>query len=146
MPKLAKYCDKHDGRTIGAKGVCRGCNLEHVKRWAKANPERQRAHARKAQRTYKLGFALGESDRAEACRPGPDYACPICDSTNPGSPKGWQADHDHTTGAFRDWLCARCNNFRVAALEDRFIKVAEYYLKQHTISGNSAKSQEQRSA
>lgn len=45
-----------------------------------------------------------------------DYICPIC-GRNEEQAQGysikrkniWCADHDHTTGEFRGWLCHKCN-------------------------------------
>jgi hypothetical protein len=48
-----------------------------------------------------------------------DYSCPICLTKTAGHPKNdncnwtmdaWVLDHNHDTGKFRGWLCARCNS------------------------------------
>jgi hypothetical protein len=47
--------------------------------------------------------------------PPADYCCPICQRNKQEiqghsiKPKGWCADHDHTTGKFRAWICHKCN-------------------------------------
>ena len=62
--------------------------------------------------------------RAEARKlaepPPEDHVCPICNrdkativasirvSTN-RKPQSWVFDHDHETGMFRGWICAKCN-------------------------------------
>lgn len=43
-----------------------------------------------------------------AGRPKPD-ACDVCGSNEQYKHIGICFDHDHNTGAFRGWLCSRCN-------------------------------------
>jgi hypothetical protein len=44
-----------------------------------------------------------------------DHRCPICNRNKQEiqghslKQKGWCADHDHSTGKFRDWICHKCN-------------------------------------
>lgn len=45
-----------------------------------------------------------------------DHRCPIClrneeeaKGHNPNKKGVWCADHNHTTGEFRGWLCYKCN-------------------------------------
>lgn len=35
--------------------------------------------------------------------------CPICETTDPGSLKGWATDHDHDSMVVRGVPCQRCN-------------------------------------
>lgn len=43
-----------------------------------------------------------------ATRPKPAN-CEVCDAPAINFKKGLCFDHDHVTGAFRGWLCTRCN-------------------------------------
>lgn len=50
-----------------------------------------------------------------APRPSPDHRCAICLRNwqemqgHSIRTKHWVCDHDHETGLFRGWLCAKCN-------------------------------------
>ena len=83
-------------------------NIDAVKRkardYAAANPERVRMdkHARR-------GWAPGEPERAEKARLHVK-ACACCGSPSPRTKLGWFADHNHSTGKFRAYLCHPCNS------------------------------------
>ncbi len=91
---------------------------ESARKWRLANPEKrreiyQRSRLKHLERSREMarkktrrGWRDGEHERAEACRPGPDYRCPICDEQSPGD---WVADHHAASGLFRQWLCRPCN-------------------------------------
>jgi Recombination endonuclease VII len=83
-------------------------NLERYKglisAWAKANPEKiQTYHLRK---TY--GISLADKNAILAAQGG---RCGICNSSSPGSKRGWQVDADHSQkpAKVRGILCVRCN-------------------------------------
>jgi hypothetical protein len=59
------------------------------------NPSEARARSRR-------GMGMPEYTRAESA------VCEICGSA-PNSKRALCLDHDHVTGAFRGWLCAKCN-------------------------------------
>lgn len=77
--------------------------------------------------------------------PPKNYHCPICDISNenlvkeiarakkdtPQTP-GWVVDHDHDTGNFRGWLCAKCN-FGIGMFKDNpsTLKKAFEYLNKY---------------
>lgn len=115
-------------------GRCRGCERaagrsETARRAGKKYRATERGRA--ARRAYSSA-AQGRCPQAsEAARVNHDGRCAICGDANPGR-RGWQVDHDHTTGAVRGVLCRSCNlglgNFRdspalltaaAAYLEDR---------------------------
>lgn len=73
-----------------------GKTKERLARYYAAHPERVKAASVKSKRK-----AMGIPD---ATRPKP----PTCESCDAGG-RQMHLDHDHTTGAFRGWLCNRCN-------------------------------------
>lgn len=59
--------------------------------------------------------------------------CGVCGHDQPRHKKGWQADHDHTTGMFRGFLCNACN-LRLGYAEKHAIPLSKEertYLRSH---------------
>jgi recombination endonuclease VII len=65
-----------------------------------------------------------------AGRPKPD-ACEVCGSNEQYEHIGICFDHDHATGKFRGWLCAKCNLVLglVSDSKERLIKLISYLEK-----------------
>lgn len=80
-------------------GTCCTCHIRNVQRWQTENREVYLESARKGRHKY-LGY------------PPPPYPppghCEICGGIDSGK-NDWNFDHNHVTGAFRGWLCSRCN-------------------------------------
>jgi Autographiviridae endonuclease VII len=91
--------------------------IERVRAWQRANPQRVRAWAarnrdkrlRKLRETHlrnKFGLTVEEYDEILEAQ---DGVCALCDSLpTPGI--SLHVDHDHGTGEIRGLLCVRCNN------------------------------------
>lgn len=80
------------------------------KAWELAHPEENRARKRRYYEKAKeriLTKARKTSGLPEPTRETPEL-CECC-GRPPGNKKGMQLDHCHETGAFRGWLCFRCN-------------------------------------
>ena len=73
---------------------------EKKRLYRKANPHIMRANSLKGRRRSR--------GAPEPTRPMPDN-CECCGRHKSDSKKAIHLDHDHGTGAFRGWLCNRCN-------------------------------------
>lgn len=80
---------------------------EYHQQWRDSNRERYRQSKRSSNHKAK-GWLAGEHEKAEARR-ALVVACDCCGSPDPRHIRGWKADHDHTTGLFRGFLCHACN-------------------------------------
>lgn len=91
-------------------------NARTQREWRKKNPDRARENNARRQRRLLL-----ESQEAAVGKK-PD-ACEICSDA-----EGLSLDHCHDTGAFRGWLCRRCNLILGQAKDDadRLRKLAAY--------------------
>lgn len=78
-----------------------------TKTWKLANPERSRATSRAWSKVNRQRISDGRRRRKGI--PIPPYIAPQnCELCGAVSGK-LKIDHDHITGAFRGWLCTRCN-------------------------------------
>lgn len=111
--------------------------LATKRRWSARNIKKRRAYARAKYRRDKaadpakiLAACRRKRNLPAATRPAP-HVCECC-----GQPPGVGAmnlDHDHVTGAFRGWLCRKCNS-GIGLLGDTFVKVmrAATYLRRNS--------------
>lgn len=106
-------------RKHNAKGLCSACGQ---KAWRRANPEKARAKTRKD--TRRRNGIVGATGEAR------DGVCPICRRDG-----ALVLDHNHSTGAQRGWLCARCN-VGIGMLGDSPVALlaAAAYLEEHARS------------
>lgn len=117
-----------------ADGRCRACARARATAWNAANPEARKATCKKARRQPKAKAAdlVRNRKRARAAilgLPNEDppigHPCEICNMPCPTTP---HADHDHTTGRFRGWLCQRCNTALGTAEQAGWLEAAKAYL------------------
>jgi hypothetical protein len=89
-----------------------------------ANPEKYLAAQRKAY----YGITPEQAAALMASQGG---KCAICETSTPNGRGAWHLDHDHKTGAVRNFLCQACNSglgfFRDDA--DRLTTAAQYLRK-----------------
>ena len=99
---------------------------ERSREWAKANPERVRANARRHRRK-------GIDGATDIQKFGPCEICTLPDTLH--------FDHDHAENCFRGWLCGSCNRalglFKDSPL---VLRAAQHYLE--TRSAQMAKKGE----
>src|SRR4051812_15117577 len=115
--------------------------IERVRRWARANPERVRATAEAAKasgrkkqtdrRSYlkrKYGVTPEWYDQTLEAQGG---GCAIC-GRPPRDDISLHVDHDHTTGKLRKLLCFPCNNLLGDVADDAArLRSAAEYLERH---------------
>lgn len=115
----------HLAARLTSNSTCVVCTKAAVRKWMDANRERVRTKARKwaraayprrkevlRQRRKARRLLARDSERRRAGLPAPTRPCPatceICGRA-PREQSILHLDHDHGSGEFRGWLCARCN-------------------------------------
>lgn len=163
--KICKHCGElkpiadfyaDTGGRDGRRPECKACTsarrklwygenrereIERVRRWAQANPERVRAQQVKMResgrkkaidrRSYlkrKYGVTPEWYDEQLAAQGG---GCAICGKP-PRDDISLHVDHDHETGALRSLLCFTCNNLLGDVQDDaQLLAKAAAYLVRH---------------
>jgi len=119
----------HDKTVVGRRkdGRCLEClKQDRLKHEASIPEEIRKANGRRRSQD-----SVRRKRERLAGRPKPD-ACEVCGSNEQYEHIGICFDHDHTTGQFRGWLCAKCN-LALGLVDDnpeRLLKLA-LYLEQH---------------
>ena len=115
-----------------ANGNCKQCTRDARKRYREAHPERVAAQRAKWEATENGRQYLrngARKQRGMTNLPAVDAPvgtlCEICSKPIPYAP---QADHCHTSGAFRGWLCRPCNTGLAYVEKPGFVELAREYL------------------
>lgn len=147
-PEEAFYRQKRRNGTFGLMGRCRECIAEtnRLRRAEMTDTDRAVAAAKKREwvsrnesrvrhwkRMTRIGASLSEDD-VEAMLKAQDYACAICGADEDSARRRFHLDHDHSTGAVRAFLCARCNP-GLGAFRDSpaLLRAAADYLERHRV-------------
>ena len=114
---------------------CKSCanaraRANHARRHAEVPEYRQAKKNAHIQTTF--GITLAEYNQKLKDQ---DYCCMICKTKEPIG--GWHLDHNHTTGAIRDFLCSSCNRGIGYMYENiESLRNAIMYLERHNEDGN----------
>lgn len=119
------------------KSYCKTCDAETHARYRAIHGDRLNAQRRKKcqndpriNRNYNLrqhyGITLAQWEEMFDAQ---GRSCKICKTTTPKG-RGWQTDHNHSTGRIRGVLCHHCNALIGHAMENSTILLATIeYLK-----------------
>ena len=106
--EVARRMEKRDVINA-AKKIAYAADPVHHRRWALANPERQRASVRSSWLKIQYGMTVDDYEARLKAQGG---RCAICRSTVPGGlgkNRFFCVDHDHQTNEVRGLLCHSCN-------------------------------------
>jgi len=119
-----KNCGMHDGRL----NTCKDCVAAYAKDYRSKNREVLRKLKSIAARKRKYNIT---PDEMYGIFEKQGKVCAICGRNNPTG-RGWQVDHEHTTGKVRGILCHRCNT-AIGMLKDdpNLLQQALDYLRRH---------------
>lgn len=79
-------------------------NKKERERYANDPEHKRKANSRAL--FNRLGISLEQKEELFESQ---DQKCASCGSVDPGSKRGWHADHDYDTNFIRGILCAQCN-------------------------------------
>jgi hypothetical protein len=110
------------------------------RRWCEQNPEKHRENGKRWKAKHHEQSRASDAARRKrkkelaAGRPAP-AVCEICGRMPTGQGKVLHFDHDHQTGAFRGWICHKCNTALGLADDDPkiLLKLVEYLKRSHAL-------------
>lgn len=129
-------------RYVSQGGRCVVCHRDGFAKWLEKNQAHNTARAKKwRQKNYATNYEYHrrrlrkQRGQLEAPSRSMPEACECC-----GNLRGWdkwdalQEDHNHATGAFRGWLCRRCNT-GIGLLKDNIdlLLKAVAYLRKNSL-------------
>jgi len=107
---------RRNGR--GINSTCKACVVRRMGEWAKANPDKMKAHSAKwwkkdSRRNkgymYKRFYGMTVEDY-EIMLEKQDHKCAICGTHEDNQARSMAVDHSHKTGLVRGLLCFPCNS------------------------------------
>ena len=121
FPATLEYFTKQKHGKFGLRSKCKSCrsieSAEYARKnrlsvnarrnaWRKANPEKEKVIAKKAQ-LKQIGFTV---ELQQLMLEAQGNVCALCGTDTPaGRHNVWNSDHDHATGKARGMLCSSCN-------------------------------------
>lgn len=83
-------------------------NPEHIRAIGRRAQTKRKTEQPAAVRSYNKQYGRKRRGLPAPTRPEPKR-CELCNGLPNGQAPGLRLDHDHVTGAFRGWLCDKCN-------------------------------------
>lgn len=134
--KSTEAFQRDRSRKDGLRPACKACSARSYRAWRDADPERARMAWRKASNKYSRATKYGITrEQLIAMYERQDHRCAICrcseEEVTGRNPGIFHIDHDHSTGAVRGLLCARCNTGLGQFLDDlQLVEAAAEYLRE----------------
>jgi hypothetical protein len=117
---------------------CKACASENSRKHHHRRMKEDPSYAKAKKSSYilwKFGITLDEYNKKLEEQ---NYKCSICETEDPVG--GWHLDHNHSTGAVREFLCCKCNAGIGYLNEDpRILSAAIAYLHKHSQQALPAK-------
>lgn len=122
----------------GLSHRCKECTRLYARNYYAADSEERRRRNMNTIKQYlrrQYGLTKEQYDAKLAAQ---NYMCAICCTSEPAG--GWHLDHNHSTGAVRDFLCGSCNRGLGLMREDiGTLLGAIAYVTKHTDNACSQK-------
>ena len=119
-----KYLEAARRRTAAYRAANPDKVKASVRQWHAENVEYQKC--KRLRKTFGLTLDQWNQKLAEQ-----GFRCDCCGSADPKHKRGWQTDHDHSTGKVRGLLCGACNIVLTYQLTEERLEQMRLYLVKH---------------